>query len=46
MLHFNGLKLIDWLMCMLLLSRFGLVRGKAVEIFHHYGVHFSSLFLM
>ena len=27
-------------------SRPGLVEEHAVEVFHHYGVHFSSSFLM
>jgi hypothetical protein len=31
---------------MLLVSRSGLVKEDAVEVFHHYGVHLSSFYLI
>ena len=37
---------IDWLIGMLLVSRSGLVEEDAVEVFHYYGFHLSSSFLM
>ena len=39
-------ELIDWLIGMLLVSRSGLVEDNAVKMFHHYGVHLFSSFLM
>ena len=50
-LHANWLKSlfwmrkIDWLIGLLLVTRFRLVEEIAVEVFHHYGVHMSSFFL-
>ena len=38
--------LIDWLVGMLLVSTSGLEEEDAVELFHHYGIHLSSSFLM
>ena len=38
--------LIGWLTGMLLFSRSGLVEEDAVEVFHSYGFHLSSSFLM
>ena len=35
-----------WLVGMLLVSRSGLVEDDAVEVFHYYGFHLSSSFLM
>ena len=37
---------IGWLVGMFLVSRSGLVVGDAVEVFHYYGFHLSSSFLM
>ena len=38
--------LIDWLIGMLLVSRSGLVEEDAFLVFHYYGFHLSSSFLM
>jgi hypothetical protein len=38
--------LVLWLVGMLLFSRSGLVEEDAVEVFHYYGFHLSSSFLM
>ena len=38
--------IIHWLVGILLVSRSGLVEEDAVEVFHHYGFHLSSSFLM
>jgi hypothetical protein len=37
---------LHWLAGMLLVSRYRLVEEDAVEVFHYYGFHFSSSFLM
>jgi hypothetical protein len=38
--------IFDRLAGMLLVNRSGLVEENGVEVFHHYGVHFSSSLLM
>ena len=38
--------MFDLLKSMLLVSRSGLVKENAVEVFHYYGVHLSSSLLM
>ena len=40
------IQLVGWLIGMLLVSRSGLVEEDAVEVFHYYGFHLSSSFLM
>jgi hypothetical protein len=39
-------RLVGCLVGMLLVSRSGLMEEDAVEVFHHYGFHLSSSFLM
>ena len=46
MMFKEGIVLIDLLIGMLLDSTYGLVEENSVEMFHHYGVHLSSSFLM
>ena len=37
---------VDWLIGMLLVSRFAFVEEDAVQVFRYYGFHMSSSFLM
>ena len=43
-LHYTSI--IDLLIGMLLVNRSGLLEETAVEVFHHFGVHLSSCFLI
>ena len=38
--------LVGWLVCMLLVNWSGLVKEDAIEVFHFYGFHLSSSFMM
>jgi hypothetical protein len=38
--------ILSWLLGMLLVSRSGLVEEDAGEVFHYYGFHLSSSFLI